>query len=56
MRMQIWLPESVYRLFPFMTISMGALFGFTAPGLLSVLLSVGLVAYGVLVLADRAIG
>lgn len=55
MRMQIWLPEPLYRLFPLMSISLGGLFGFTAPGVLSLILSIGLVAYGVLVLADRAI-
>lgn len=50
----IWLPESVYRCFPFAILLVGMLSCATAPHPLSVVLGIGLMAYGIRVLAARA--
>lgn len=57
MKIKIWLPESVYRCFPFGCLLAGILFSLIASGpgwAINLILSMGLIAYGVVVIGARA--
>lgn len=53
--MTIWLPEHVYRAVPLVCIVLGAVFLLTAPGLMSVALSITLIGYAAVVLMSRRV-
>ncbi len=45
--MRVWIPEPLYRAWPYLAMFSGAFFAATAPGLASLALGAGLVVYGV---------
>lgn len=56
MKKQIWLPASVYRLFPYLCMLAGILFSLIASGpswSISLILSMGLIVYGLTVIGAR---
>jgi hypothetical protein len=51
--MEIWIPESLYGMFPFLIICCGLAFPFSTLGKTSYLLGCALVVYGIEVLKKR---
>lgn len=53
---EVWIPEPLYRLFPWVSMGIGIVAGVCVQGLVSIGLCLALVGYGLLVQLRRAVG